>query len=434
MGKLLPLDVLGKGTLEIECLSSYLIRLSYTHGVSINHLFEYMYSHLEEYKGKKLPRFTGRGNLAVYVRPTKVTDEVVHAIEGVAGDVGLRSTTFLALSEALGRTSGLFAKHLRWCPECFKEAYEKNESPYYKLTWQINDISHCHIHYIGLIDRCPHCNKNQDSYGIRKELGVCHFCGERLSEVKTVDRGNSWDGYGNDLISVVEEIAGSESLEFPEGGVKKVVCKIFDDMWKQGKEQELYDVIPRKECFTIIDELKPMTLIVARRVAYRLGLDLCALLEGDTKNIQIYMNNEWNSSYPSAIRPKNKIKIHNKEEVYKRVLEIIYVYKDDMSLSFRAVAKKLGVSEGYLKHNFRYESDKIKCLHKEWKENQKQVNSVIGYKAATEIFKKSINANGGVTRKEVLRILRKETGLPLNFLEVQVNRAYEELFKVSTYQ
>lgn len=82
----------------------------------------------------------------------------------------------------------------------------------------------------------------------------------------------------------------------------------------------------------------------------------------------------------------------------------------------------LGVSEGYIKHQFKHEADKIKSMHKKWKKKKLVKDS----KIIESLAKKQFQQNGGVTRKEVIREIVKNIDSSRNNIERIVNEVYDE--------
>lgn len=66
--------------------------------------------------------------------------------------------------------SNITENYRRYCPKCLEE------SPYYKLVWQIAEIKFCPTHNIELLSECKQCKKSTPILPSNCEIGVCPKC------------------------------------------------------------------------------------------------------------------------------------------------------------------------------------------------------------------------------------------------------------------
>ena len=77
---------------------------------------------------------------------------------------------------------GLTEPTRKFCPECLK-GY-----PFYRLIWQVKEISYCQKHRIRLLSYCPNCNKKVGLLGVNSKVGQCSYCNFPLSNASDIHR------------------------------------------------------------------------------------------------------------------------------------------------------------------------------------------------------------------------------------------------------
>jgi len=87
------------------------------------------------------------------------------------------------ISQAAGENSG-FAGPM-FCPLCLRE----DPIPYYRIAWRFSFVTHCHLHGITLLDRCPQCQERiwPNAGEFKKRKGWCplHHCSSCRSDLST---------------------------------------------------------------------------------------------------------------------------------------------------------------------------------------------------------------------------------------------------------
>ena len=433
MPGLFPLELRGVGSVDIESLSSYIHRLARVHGVTIFQLLRHVYeSYAEDFKSfrQEPPVFQSRGDLAIYVRPNNTTIETVRILEHVTGNQFLRSSTFLILLKALDRSSGVYSSYLRWCPACMGEFEAQDDEGYFKLIWQLKAIVHCPIHGALLLDKCPNCGNHQGTFRIRSPSVRCQKCGKSLSEgINNGNLSNSWVVEAPDLTELVDLISRNSDLEFPEDGVRKVVSHLFDRAWHNQEEKELWEIIPRDECISIDTGHKPITLTIARRIAYRLGIKLTDLLSGTIDMFGPQLDPSWSNSLPLEIKPKKRRKLHNREQLHESIVKILDEAKAHNPPPLRVVAEKIGVSTDCIRYQFPAVAQKIVEKHKHWREAEQVRKRRQARAEAFRYFTDKSSGGIGRSRKSAYKKIREETGLPKFLLKSEINEVYNMLYK-----
>ena len=83
--------------------------------------------------------------------------------------------------------SGLINDTRKYCPLCL---FENN---YYKLIWQVKEITLCEKHEVKLLDECWNCNYKVPSLPNVEHLGICPRCSVNLSNFPVRKRKISKD-------------------------------------------------------------------------------------------------------------------------------------------------------------------------------------------------------------------------------------------------
>lgn len=278
MRALLPLGLEGEGTHAVEALPSYITRLAAAHGVTVGGLFRHLV--LEFVDEASLVAAIAAQPLAASVRPNGTTERIVSllAAAGCSSEISLRRATFLHLASALARTPGAYSKRIRWCPACLHEQEISSGRPYLKLSWFFDGIKTCELHRVVLRDVCPHCHRRPGNSPWWPNFGRCHRCEERLDMLHATDQiEHDSQAYGPDLVSLVEDLAGRYE-PYPAGAVNTYVDRVFEIAWANELEDALWRMLPRDECLRYASPEEPISLAVARRIAFRLEVPLAELL------------------------------------------------------------------------------------------------------------------------------------------------------------
>lgn len=418
--RLFPLSLRGVGTSEVEAFSSYLQRLAIAHGVSIWKLLELVRSwyHQDHPDFKDhLGGVFSSPDLSLFVRPNKATHQIVAMLEHVTGNKDFRCGTFLSLNDALDRSVGLFAHRPRWCPACMGEFERAEDTGYLKLLWLLKPISHCPTHGIPLREKCDECGAHQRTSKLGLHFTRCGVCKMRFSRVLETrePENDSWSYQGADLIQLVEAIASDNKLMFPAGGVQRMISALFDKIWAEGDELRFWKILHRDECLSIADGDQPVTLATARKVAFRIGVALPELLMGRVELTSGILDPEWTKELPKDMQPRRRRNRHDRALILQKLKEATSI--DVMSPpSLKQVSKRVGVSVGCLQYHFPAQSRDIVERHHAWNTEQQNRKRIEARAAAMAFFTSDRYGRHPRSRKQALRTLREETGLPKNIL------------------
>jgi len=434
MGFLFPMELREVGTLDVESFGSYIHRLSHAHGVTAGRLLKDVCGwYRRRHSGERdvLPSFHNNGGLPTYVRPNKTTEYILNAFSEATGRNDLRSGTFLALNNTLKRSSNTFSSDFRWCPACMQEYRRMNDDGFYKLYWSLLDISHCPIHGVEIIDQCRCCGSKQGGLGYKKRCRKCLSCGNNLDLINSEDkRINTWSTEGSDLLQLVEEISQNSHINYPDEGVRNIVSHLYSRAWDNDDEKKFWNLIPRDECIGIALGDVPISLLIARRTASRLGMSLIDVLSGEVDVTSDVLSPLWFAELPKQLRPKKRRRANNRDEVLNKLLKVRKEGQMSSPMPLYKIAAELGVSKGYLHYQFPIIANKISCDYRKWKREQKIINQRTVKEKALVLFTSDFSENAPLSRKKAFKIIREETGLPKNLIRDEINIVYKMVIAV----
>jgi hypothetical protein len=428
-GFLFPVALQGAGTGDVEGLSSYLCRLSAAHqvpiGVLLRNCFEWHSNRFGVELG--LPYLARNpGSIAQYVRPNELTRTVLMALLDASGQSNLRSATFQCLG-VLDRCMKTFHRSMRWCPLCFKESEDSGLEPYFKLYWSLSAFSRCNTHGQEFQDRCPHCHALQDGFGLRLSCARCGSCGKSLAVVTSdIKPSSSWEIEAPDLHELIDQIGMEPALEFPNEGVKGVLSELVDRAWEVDQAQRLWSLIPRDECLAFVFGQTPVTLTNARRIAFRLGVQLLDLLRGTVAETPAVLDPSWTARLPKALRPVKRAPRHDRKRLCKALSAALAIPKGEQPKALKHVARAEGVTPGCLRHHFPVQSAEVLRRFAAWKASETERKQMEARAAALAYFSRRAGLEP-ITNKGALRVLRRKTGLPKDVLRNEIAQASQSL-------
>lgn len=417
---------------EVESFPSYLHRIAYIHGVYVGELLRYSYAYAMRnniiHHDCSLPNYITVPEL---IRPNKVTTMLLDLFHQLT-DQDMERGVFWVLNNCLGRSAGEIVEGFRWCPECFSEILNMGDEAYFKLIWHLTAINACPIHRTPLITECEFCGCTQISYIKNRAIGFCQDCGKSLSKrkkkLRPINIISSWEDIGLDIVELFKDIASLQPNSLPTDGIHKSIEDIFDYYWKVNREDEFYNSLSRDELLAIVYKQTPVSLKSARRIAYRLGIALCALLSGDAAKTSNMLDHEQFCTLPPGYLEASKKTKKDHVFILNRIKVELKNSKTPPSL--KRLAKQVCVSIGYLEYRHpvlvanvvdRYqaycEEMMLKKLHK-------------AQSSALDFFLSEKYNSQTKSRKQAYRVLRAETGLPKHILKRAIHTAYAVLHKV----
>ena len=174
------------GTPRVESLTSYIMRLSEAHTVSVRTLI------LQEI----FPDLS--------TRPTNAHFSGLHSLNGMGAcyeqwvDIlgkltsrhDLRALTLLPWQSLL-TSGGIVRRRRTWCPLCFQE-WRRHGMPIYEcLAWVLAPVTVCPIHHVLLEQHCPHCRRPMLVLSAHAHPGSCAHCNRWLGDYSTAPNAST---------------------------------------------------------------------------------------------------------------------------------------------------------------------------------------------------------------------------------------------------
>lgn len=183
----------GLGTLMVECLTSFLMRLAAAHhlptGVLATRVLRPAPAHRPTLPGE-MPKVIMRDLRWANGVNAQASDwvEVVFRASGV----DVRDLTLLPWAPVLPAIE-LVDGFIRHCPVCLTVMLRQGEV-YEPLLWSLLQARVCPIHDRPLEEHCPACGRRQEAIGYRSRVGLCRWCGIWLGgpRRRRIQTG-SWD-------------------------------------------------------------------------------------------------------------------------------------------------------------------------------------------------------------------------------------------------
>lgn len=423
---LYPLRLQGVGTQDVEALPSYLIRLAASHGVSVNQLLRYIASVFPgqdqaAYRSLEVTRIStlcrGNGTTAFLVN---VLTEL-----GAEKRSTLMASTFLPLSGVLHRSRGI-GDELRWCPVCLLEQLGNGDPPFIKLVWCLSDVEACRSHRVVLRNRCGKCQKSQGGMSRRSSMARCCHCGSPLfcpAECQEIALDSAKSA--PDLVMLVGDMASDPVATFAPFAVSRYLKNVLNASVNASEEVARFRSLPY-ECFKrYANEGEPITLGTLRRIAYHLDIPIYSLLregEGASRSFGFVARS-------SLARPGNGLGPRGKER-REKVRKELLKRCDIEPIPLAETARQLGVSTGFLRYNFPEivaQLSKLRRAARTAKANVRRHQAISLIKR--EIASWSIEHPSSISKKALIKLVRRNSGLPKHLLREVVQEILPDIFE-----
>lgn len=426
------IPLMGEGTGSVEALPSYLHRCAYHHAVPTTKFLEYLHLewnhiHMKSRKMVKASQTVKMQSILTYGKYTKIYVDIVRRLIGR----DISSTTFLPFLHVITEPETELCRDVRWCPECFKAFRLIESEPYIKLIWHLSEVTHCPHHKTPLISQCAHCGKTQNAIGRIDPLDVCHHCKLSLSvrsEMLSVeDFEESWIYKAFDLLKLLTHIAHRKGNCLLEDGTVKVEglqksLRDFSRLCIEPAFEQAYEY-----CWTNRDVRKQIwgdqsvSLRTLRILAHMTNIEVFDLLEGRflhrTRSLRCF----WQQELPEQLVLNRKRKKHNHAANFERLSSLANVPKP---LSLKEVARKAGVSIGYINYRFPILKQQIVERYKKYVDETSITKHHQATRLAFKYFHGAEHANDPKSRKQALKYLSERSGLTKLYLKPAISRAH----------
>ncbi|HDX9529996.1 TPA: helix-turn-helix domain-containing protein [Bacillus thuringiensis] len=405
----------GEGSVYIESLTSYVVRLSEKHMVKTGDLVSHIIA--PQLNKDYLLNSVSRGGNRFYDGAHFLNGfgsnaiDMVRCLEVLTGKNQLLETTLIKLETVL-RTRHLIRKHLAWCPHCFKEKM------YYPLVWCLSDYKVCIKHGVTLQENCSHCGKVIPYLHRKSKVGVCPYCNCSHCNSSSLENSPSRRNYyiSRDIENVLSQRDKINTQN--SNALQHNLLNIIEHKF-EGKIDYLakYIGIPKT---TMWYWCKGKTFPPFRKVlelAYELDISATDLYT----NVQVvYLNFEWKNNIQRVTKKREK-KEFDKEKMLLHLKEISS-QKDSINF-INDIAKRFNCSTKYLYKHFSDYCRTISINNVASRVEMQKVYREEIYLRINEEFQKSFLHGELPIRKKV----ELELGMPYLFVNHEIKRYYFEL-------
>ncbi|WP_242318406.1 TniQ family protein [Bacillus cereus group sp. BfR-BA-01314] len=189
-----------------ESLTSYLVRLSEAHKVYPSSLLSYIIAPVldKEFLNNSVKRGGNRfydGARTINAFEQNAID-MVNVLETLTGVQHLDQLTLMGLKDVIP-SRYLLKVHLSWCPVCYEEQMNNEESQYNPLLWHLEVVKVCLKHKCRLEIHCPSCYKNLPVLHRKSQNGYCVYCNKWLG----IKKDSNQDSHNLDINSKITLMA-----------------------------------------------------------------------------------------------------------------------------------------------------------------------------------------------------------------------------------
>lgn len=220
------IEPIGVGAGHVESLTSYLMRIAFSHNVAVGTLMNKLI--IPEMGKEYLKRSsTGGGNrlydaarsLNAY---SEISFELVQVMEKLTSRNDLSNLTLTRWKEFIPQRN-LLRDSLAWCPVCIQEMRELESSIFYPLIWNIKIVEICIKHQRILRDSCHACNKNIEILRRNSIPGYCPHCFASLDidtqeEILLDQQELKWQEF---VIQNIEDLLTMDKSSFESSKINK---------------------------------------------------------------------------------------------------------------------------------------------------------------------------------------------------------------------
>jgi hypothetical protein len=230
--ELYSLEPIGRGTSEVESLTSYMMRLSEQHSITVGRLLSDVFAPYLQHKSYVDLFRQGQYTAAFYINSSNhLAKDFVYTTEKLTGVIDLSDLTLINWSGI--RKRELVKERRTWCSICLYEMKE-NGMLYEPLIWCVKLINICAKHKVLLEDICPSCKSQLPPIQTNSRVGYCQKCntflGMRNQQNKSCDEEHlEWETWKCTVIAdMITSTATNEVLTTNQitQCIQNMVCHI----------------------------------------------------------------------------------------------------------------------------------------------------------------------------------------------------------------
>lgn len=428
------IPLMGEGTGSVEALPSYLHRCAYHHAVPTTKFLEYLHGiYNRSLEGIKCPDFkasqtVSMRSLLTHGEYTKIYVELVEAMTGR----NVMTSTFLPLTGVITHPQKEIHRGVRWCPECFRAIRKIGGEPYIKLIWHLSEISHCPHHLTPLMEVCPHCGEKQNAIGRKLALDICHKCEGSLTVRMHLDYADikpSWMHQAADLLLLLTQLAfRSNTLPSSNGyidpsGLEQSLGEFSIHCLEAEFGQAYRYCWANREVRKQIWGHAGVSIRTLRALAHLTSVDIFDLLAGNLMQKTKAAPVLWHQELPDVLEASGKRQSHDHDKNF-HVLNEFFRYETPLSL--KEVAKRSGLSIGYISYRFPVLKQKIIERYQKHIDQLSIAKRHLANQQALRYFNGEEYRCFPKSRKQALKHLLDDTDLTKLYLKPAIKKAHSE--------
>ncbi len=393
---------LGAGSLEVEGISSYLVRMARAHGCShwqlARHLDAWWDRNNCNQRVERLPRITQSGVRIQLCGVGSDTAKLVAALGAATGIISLRSATILSLAPVISSTSiGALKSSRAWCPACYAEDAREQGEVYDRLLWALLPITRCSIHKTPLLLRCPSCESTQ-VYASGARLDECYVCRANLGAIAPPHTPLEHPSFGEKLLhELVTACAENPDLTLNREGMR---------LFFKRHRRDLPPGDPLFNVRALGSRSNRPSLMSVLKFATAFGASLLDFQSSRPPGVSHCL-------YVAASLPSSRRSGRHPRSVYLKVQVALNSALENpkSSAAFRTFCANLDVSTGYVRHNFPVEARKYADLRREYSHWRRESITVAALEMANSGLIDDYRSGRIKQVKELIRAVANASGV-----------------------
>lgn len=421
-----PLKLIGAGTRHIECCASYYIRLAETHGLTGTELHRALLFHNQD-SLLPLSKSSLKSNLtdiAFINRFSYGSSKIHNLIHNLVSEPNIhRSYLYMPILELSRFGKDIAAHDLRWCPLCLKEDIDSQAPPYFRLIWQLRDITACEKHWVKLESRCPTCGRYQNQTSIPwRDFSKCRHCNNSLTEswshYSESDIGSFFWGY-SDIIEIISKGMHYDILTIKDNIQKAAIYKHENSTDNLKITHPFFEKI-------ICGDVRLNNTHDIFLACHSCDISIWEALNGKSEFAQLHLNFPTGQPYLAQhgyatkrggpISPKKHKRVQLFENHRLHISDLIN--NSEPPLTLRQLASASNLSIRTIKNNWPNLVEKAKLRYQKNSQRLKIQEHIEAEKMCHKLITTLINDGITTSPTCVARSLSKSTSIPFNTLFV----------------
>ncbi|SIS43461.1 TniQ family protein [Salimicrobium flavidum] len=277
------LPPINEDLLTKESLTSYLVRLSNEHQLTVNDMvrrvleIEFNKNSIDKKINFSKYLFENSETINGY---GKSASELVIALNELSSREGIEKLTFLNWKKLIP-SRNLLDKNFKYCPDCLKDWKDENKL-YYPLIWGLNLVEVCIKHQKRLLNYCVNCNEQITFLKGKMVLGRCSKCFGLLYDDNFLPQKINVDGFQKYVHINLNYLISLDSIDYEScrndfiNNLNIIQTKYFNN---ELKSMSVELQIPKTSLYEYLTGEQFPSLKNLVSIGYSMNLSIRSLLE-----------------------------------------------------------------------------------------------------------------------------------------------------------